>query len=275
MAEGNVLFQSESIQRVIENPGAKHPWQIENPILEQPIAGSLRETIRSADETLFVDIFLMGGTWGLDIAAELLLAAERGVKVTLVRDTDNRFSSGFEMDPLWEAVERHSHDNPNLTVMRSQIKKRPSGLPFGLENITRLFDGLVDAPLSLEAKSDHSKVVIADGLSRTPQMWVGSKNTVDSGGAYFYDDVMRIRGPAAAASLISYLPDMELAFELAMDERINGRRPADGWFMGMLHQLRRRRSGFEPTLVDREVTQRSSLRKITQMTPFATWSIPF
>ncbi len=245
------FFTPSSISKVIENPGAEHPWKVNNPILEQPIAGSLRDTIRSAEETLYVDIFLMGGTWGLDIASELLLAAERGVKVVLVRDTDNRFSSGFEMDPLWEALEKHSHSNPNLTVMRAQIKERPSGLPFGLENITRLFQGAVDAPLSLEAKSDHSKVVIADGLTRRPQMWVGSKNTVDSGGSFFYDDVMQVKGPAAAASLVSYLPDMELAYDLAIKEGVNQSSPADAWFQQMVQSLRNRRDGLEPTLCDK------------------------
>lgn len=243
-------FTQEAIAKVMATPESDHAWEINNPILNQPIAESLRDTIRSAEETLYIDIFLMGGTWGLDIAKELLLASERGVKVVLIRDTDNSFSSGFEMDPLWDALEEHSHQNDNLTVMRSQIKNRPSGLPFGLDHITRIFDDLIDAPLSLEAKSDHSKIVIADGLSRKPQMWVGSKNTVDSGGSFFYDEVMHVEGPAAAASFISYLPDMELAHQLALDEKVNDSKPADGWFSTMVQTMRNRRDGSERTVCD-------------------------
>lgn len=243
-------FTPEAIAQVIANPEATHAWEANNPILNQPIAESLRDTIRSAEETLYIDIFLMGGTWGLDIAKELLLASERGVKAVLVRDTENRFSSGFEMDPLWDALEKHSHQNDNLTVMRAQIKNRPSGLPFGLDQITSIFDDLIDAPLSLEAKSDHSKIVIADGLSRKPQMWVGSKNTVDSGGSFFYDEVMHVEGPAAAASFISYLPDMELAHQLALDEKVNNSKPADGWFTTMVETMRNRRDGTERTVCD-------------------------
>lgn len=243
-------FTADAIAKVIATPESDHAWEVNNPILNQPIAESLRDTIRSAQQTLYIDIFLMGGTWGLDIAKELLLASERGVQVVLVRDTDNRFSSGFEMDPLWDALEAHSHQNENLTVMRAQIKNRPSGLPFGLDQITRLFDNVVDAPLSLEAKSDHSKIVIADGLSRKPQMWVGSKNTVDSGGSFFYDEVMHVEGPAAAASFMSYLPDMELAHQLALDEKVNNSEPADGWFSTMVQTMRNRRDGSERTVCD-------------------------
>ena len=242
-------FALESIRAVFAAPEVTHSWEVNNPILEQPIASDLRETIRSAEDTLFVDIFLMGGTWGLDIAKELLLATERGVKVVVVRDTDNEFSSGFEMVPLWSALEEESYQNENLTVLRSDIHQRPSGLPFGLDYITQLIEPWVDMPLSLAAKSDHSKVVIADGLSPNPSMWIGSKNTVDSGGSYFFDEVMHIDGPAAAAAQVSYLEDITLAHDLALKERRNGGTPGDAWLTGFVEQLRRRRSGQERTWV--------------------------
>ena len=242
-------FTAENIDALIANPGVEHPWEIDNPVISQPIATDLRETIRGAKETLFVDIFLMGGTWGMDIAKELLLASERGVKVVLVRDTDNKFSSGFEMEPLWDALEAHSYDNPNLTVMRSQINQRPSGLPFGLDNITKLFADFFDLPLSLAAKSDHSKVVIADGLTAKPSMWVGSKNTVDSGGSFFFDEVFHIDGPAAAASQLSFLEDIREARALAVKEGRNGGQPSDVWVDGLIERMERRKSGIEPTVV--------------------------
>ena len=242
-------FTAENIDALIANPGVQHPWEVNNPVISQPIATDLRETIRGAKETLFVDIFLMGGTWGMDIAKELLLASERGVKVVLVRDTDNKFSSGFEMEPLWDALEAHSYDNPNLTVMRSQINKRPSGLPFGLDNITKLFAQFFDLPLSLAAKSDHSKVVIADGLTAKPSMWVGSKNTVDSGGSFFFDEVFHIDGPAAAASQLSFLEDIREARVLAVKEGRNGGQPSDAWVDGLIGRMERRKSGLERTVV--------------------------
>ena len=86
----------------------------------------------------FLDIFLIGGSWGLDIYQDLIEASHAGVK--LLFTITNVFSVGNEITELWEKFRQKASSTPNLVALDANIKfEGPSAIPFGVEKITRLF----------------------------------------------------------------------------------------------------------------------------------------
>ena len=111
--------------------------------------------------------------------------------------------------------------------------------------------------------------MIADGLTAKPSMWVGSKNTVDSGGSFFFDEVFHIDGPAAAASQLSFLEDIREARALAVKEGRNGGQPSDIWVDGLIQRMERRKSGMNVQLSTWRAMPRFRSLRTTPMTQFA------
>lgn len=212
-------FSASEAAQLFENSAAPNPAAAGLPVLESPIHKAIAGIIREAKETVFVDVFLLGGRWGVEIVRELLRAQqERGVKVLVVRDVENPFFFRDEIDPLMDGMVAYGMKTPGFTAMRAQIHRRPSFLPWGIDNVIKPFFGNTDRNNSPLLQSDHSKTIVVDGLTDTPKMLVGSKNMTDFGAAINFDEVVRIDGPAAAAVQLAYSKDIEMALELAKRE---------------------------------------------------------
>ena len=185
---------------------------------EEGIFKEILHTIRAAKETLMIDIFFLGGTIGVVIAKEMIKAIERNpnLKIMLLRDNINHFGHRKEMLPVFNYLRAYSeHVNPKqLVVLPVDIDQHRTGLADWInflipENGSGLFG---DEKLSLSpfAKSDHSKVLVKDGLrlDGSATALVGSKNWLDSSGGITWDKIHEVQGPAATIVGDNYVPDM-------------------------------------------------------------------
>lgn len=193
----------------------------------EAIFPELLKGIRSAKHTIFMDIFFFGGTLGAAFARELILQAEKGVKIMILRDLDNPFTYEEEMKPIFNLLMAYSLLHPDrMTVVQAYIYGHRTGWPQYFDALLpdSVMRGLADA-LQLgakakgsefwafpKAKSEHSKVVAIDATGIypgvVPTVYVGSKNLTDSSGALTFDDVTRVKGPAAVVVQDSYYWDL-------------------------------------------------------------------
>lgn len=67
-------------------------------------------------------------------------------------------------------------------------------------------------------QSDHSKILIADGLSLSPRMLIGSKNLSDHASGMNFDEAVVVSGPAATIAQLRYQGDIVAALLQAYDE---------------------------------------------------------
>ena len=198
------------------------------PIKTHPVWGQgssifseLIDGFNSAKESIFIDIFFLGGTMGGSLAKHLvrLLEQKPNLKILILRDLDNHFGHEEEMLPVFNFLKAYSYLHPDrLMISKSHIMSHLSGLPdIFREVVTDEFlklSGLQEhLDLYGKAVSDHSKVVVIDGKSSSPVALVGSKNWTDSSGGNCYDEVVKIEGPAAAVVLDDYYFDMFFALE--------------------------------------------------------------
>ncbi|MFN3455766.1 MAG: phospholipase D-like domain-containing protein, partial [Pseudobdellovibrio sp.] len=193
-----------------------HPvWSQKNTFFSDLI-----QSIDKAQESMFMDMFFLGGTTGASLAHHLLLKIQKNpnFKIFFLRDNINHFGYENEMRPVFNFLLATSLKYPkNIIILESYIEGRKSGLPFVLqETVTDglLFNTGIQNHLSLygRAQSDHSKVIVIDGMNtETAVAYVGSKNLTDSSGAVCYDDVVKIQGPAAHVVLDDYYDDMKAA----------------------------------------------------------------
>lgn len=193
-----------------------HPvWRQKAP----SIFGELLSSFDKAQESIFIDIFFLGGTMGASLAKHLVSLSEDrehrpNLKILILRDLDNHFGHKEEMMPVYNFLKAYSYLHPDrLLISKSHISSHFSGLPDFLTDV--ISDDFLNAvglkdrlPLSSEVKSDHSKVVVIDGKTSRPIAFVGSKNWTDSSGAVCYDEVVKIVGPAAAVVQDDYYFDM-------------------------------------------------------------------
>ena len=195
------------------------------------------EAINGARETIFIDVFFLGGTMGASMAKHLVkLVEERpGLKVFILRDNLNHFGHAGEMLPVFNFLHAYMFRHPDrIVALSSHIKSHRTGLPPFMDRvITEEFlkrSGL-ESHLSLygRAVSDHSKVVVVDGTSSRPVALVGSKNWTNVSGAWGFDDVARIDGPAAAIVLDDYYRDMAMALDREISQETLTLIATRGW----------------------------------------------
>lgn len=183
----------------------------------------LLRAIRAAKHTIFLDMFFLGGNFGLAMARELVARADQGVKVYVLHDTQNAFEYAPEIEPVFNYLMAQSRIKPqNLIVASSFIFAHRTGLPAYsdaalpdslVQNAWARARGLVEhLPANFpKAKSDHSKVLVIDGAARwtdsIPVAYIGSKNWTDSSGVMTFDEVLRVAGPAAVATQNDYYWD--------------------------------------------------------------------
>ncbi len=193
--------------------------------MHDPIFIKLKDMIVQAKETIFIDIFLMGGTLGGTLAQFLLdqtkekLATNPAFKVILLHDYATHYNMKEEMLPIFEYMnERVANDEQlkeSVYLLQANIQRHPAGIPFGLSDFIprneKTFPALQKMSSYYESKIDHSKVVVIDGNTNQPAAYFGSKNWTDHSGGYYFDDTIYIEGPAASLIQHSYIRDIEAA----------------------------------------------------------------
>lgn len=203
-----------------------HPvWSQSSGIFHQLLTG-----VNSAKESIFINIFFLGGTMGAALAKHLVALMDQNpaLKVFIIRDNINHFGHRAEMLPVFHFLLAESYRRPNqLVVAEAYIEGRKSGLPKFMQDLVtdRLLSvtGLQDhLALYGRAQSDHSKVFVIDGAGQNPVAFVGSKNLTDSSGAFCFDEVAEIHGPLAAVVLDDYYWDMKEALIQKMTKSYPG-----------------------------------------------------
>jgi phosphatidylserine/phosphatidylglycerophosphate/cardiolipin synthase-like enzyme len=239
------LSGAGSYESMLKTPHHKifTPEQGFEPVADHPVWNdvpnglfpALVQGIRDAKESIFIDIFFLGGSMGASLAKYLVQRAEEDIKIFILRDNYNHFGHQPEMLPIYHFLLAYSHHNPTkLAIAASYIKGHFSGLPDILSDI--ITDEFLEISglqkhLSLygRAQSDHSKVFVIDGTSKHPVAFVGSKNLTDSSGPIMYDEFAKVEGPAAAVVLDDYYYDMAYALLYEMPEDYVRRLAQHGW----------------------------------------------
>ncbi len=166
------------------------------------------EEIRNAEKSIYIDMFVWrDDDIGRKIATELLQAADRGVKVDIIKDRNGIFfeyseedqSSFFHKDPsLIDIIE--------INCMKIMYQPQLLGKPFLFKD-EELLNRMKTHPniniKSEEYRKDHSKffifdekIVILGGINVEDK-----ENGADISGRQYIDFMIRITGEEAAAEL--------------------------------------------------------------------------
>jgi phosphatidylserine/phosphatidylglycerophosphate/cardiolipin synthase-like enzyme len=188
----------------------------------------ISDSIRSAEQTIFVDMFFIGGSMGVALVKEFarLLKEKPDLKIFVMKDNYNFFAYKKEIAAVYNYLLSLSYQLPDrIIVSESYIDGHTSGLPQMMHDFVESDDFFEDvglkkmlfkkvsdsAGLYVKAKSDHSKVVIIDAGTNKAKALVGSKNFTDSSGALCFDDITKVEGPAASVISDDYYYDMYYA----------------------------------------------------------------
>lgn len=203
------------------------------------IYGAMLQAIRDAKQSVYIDIFWMGGTLGMNLAKELFqkVVENPDFQVIIISDNENKFNYGVQLDMIYNYMrafsEKFTYLNFYITPAHIGIKR--TALPEFVDllitnNVVNDLSAndniksyLKDDGFHLLAKSDHTKVMVVDG--KDPELgkaFVGSKNWTDSSGGANYDEMAEVQGPAAALILNSFYYDTFEAFMLDLDSRLGG-----------------------------------------------------
>ncbi len=224
---GQLDFDLPYMKMPQKNSPSGHPAFIHDPIFIK-----LKDMILQAKKTIFIDIFLMGGTLGGTLAEFLLdqtkekLTTNPSFKVVLLHDYATHYNMKDEMLPIFKYMNERINEDEELKssvfLLQANIQRHPAGIPFGLSDFIpkteKTFPALQKMTSYYESKIDHSKVIVIDGNTNQPAAYFGSKNWTDHSGGYYFDDTLYIEGPAAALIQHSYLRDIEAALTQNPDE---------------------------------------------------------
>jgi phosphatidylserine/phosphatidylglycerophosphate/cardiolipin synthase-like enzyme len=204
---------------------------------EKNIFGEIYAAIDKAEESIFIDVFFLGGSIGAMLAKKLVDKVQKNKKIWiyLLNDRQNPLRFNEEMEPVYNYLRAYAENFPEdrLVVLTPRIDLKRTAFPDFGEVILK--DSVLQAVLSRmqkeslvgqlsfypKAKSDHSKVFVVDGLNpKTGIAFVGSKNFTDSSGGIAFDDVMKIKGPAVPVILDSYYYDLyeAIRFDLKQEK---------------------------------------------------------
>ncbi len=199
---------------------------------EDPIYQRIRSMIDAAQDSVFIDIFLFGGTLGGTLAKHLIDQAELKMKknpnfrVLLLHDFATNYNMKEEMMPVFEYIrDRIAKDGlqDHFYLVQANIQRHPPGIPFGLTGLIpktdEVFKEIEKRNTYFESKIDHSKVIVVDANTEHPKAYFGSKNWTDHSGGYYYDNTLYIEGPAAALVQASYYDDIDAALTTDEAER--------------------------------------------------------
>ncbi len=192
---------------------------------EDPIYMKIREMIDRAEKSVFIDIFLFGGTLGATLSEYLLdetikkVKANPDFKVMILHDYATNYNMVEEMVPIFQYIQKRIKEEPllnkSVSMLQANIQRHPPGIPFGITELIpktpdsfKYFEG---GNTYYESKIDHSKVIVVDGNYDDAEAYFGSKNWTDHSGGYYYDDAIYVTGPAAGLVQASYYRDIEAA----------------------------------------------------------------
>ncbi|WP_347359392.1 hypothetical protein, partial [Bdellovibrio sp.] len=204
-----------------------------HPSFKDPMFAKIRDMILSAKESIFIDIFLFGGTMGGTLSKFLLdqavikKKANPNFKVLMLHDYATNYNMKDEMMPIFEYIKNRAATDPGLKgsvyLLQANIQRHPPGIPFGITNLIpkteETFKSLEKRNTYYESKIDHSKVIVVDAESDVPQAYFGSKNWSDHSGGYYYDNALYVKGPAAALVQAAYYDDVDAALTTDANER--------------------------------------------------------
>jgi phosphatidylserine/phosphatidylglycerophosphate/cardiolipin synthase-like enzyme len=218
ITNGGVLdFKSALIQVPGDDGG--------HPSLNEPIFKKIVTMIDEAQESIFMDLFIIGGTLGATIAEHIVetakkkLASNPKFKVFILHDFGTHFELSNEIMPIFQYIEKKRKEDKKLqnaiVLLQANTQRHPEGVPFAISNLiprrVKSVEKQREAISYTPTKIDHSKVIVVDGNSDSPKAWVGSKNLSDNDGGYSFDNAVYIHGPAAALIQHSYYKDIEAA----------------------------------------------------------------
>ncbi len=226
-AGGALDFSKSYMKMPLSNDDEGHPS------FKDPMFAKIRDMVISAKESVFIDIFLFGGTMGGTLSKFLLdqtiekKKANPGFKVLLLHDFATNYNMQDEMMPVFNYIKKRIETENALKgsvyLLQANIQRHPPGIPFGLTNLVpkneRTFPALEKRGTYYESKIDHSKVIVVDAESDSPQAYFGSKNWTDHSGGYYFDNALYVRGPAAALVQEAYYDDVDAALTLDANER--------------------------------------------------------
>lgn len=192
---------------------------------EDPIYMKIRDMIDDSKDSVFIDIFLFGGTLGATLSEYLIDQAlikrktNPDYKVLILHDYATNYNMLGEMMPVFEYIKKRIETEPEVaktvSLLQANIQRHPPGIPFGITNLipkTKETCKFMESKSTYyESKIDHSKVIVVDANTDKPQAYFGSKNWTDHSGGYYYDDAIYVKGPSAALVQASYYRDIEAA----------------------------------------------------------------
>ncbi len=217
---GKLDFDSPYVKMPTKKDPTGHIAFVEDPIFQR-----IREMIDTAKESIFIDIFLFGGTMGATLTEYLLDEVKKKYKknkkfrLLILHDYATNYNMVDEMLPIFLYIkkrrEKESDLNKAVYLLQANIQRHPPGIPFGITEMIpknpETFEILSKRNTYYESKIDHSKVIVIDANGKKPAAYFGSKNWTDHSGGYYYDDAIYVEGPAAALVQASYYRDIEAA----------------------------------------------------------------
>lgn len=218
---------------------------------QKGIFAQMIQSIRDAKESVFIDLFWMGGTIGMNLAKELMKKTieNPNFTVVIITDNENKFQYGTQLDLIYRFMQAYSEkfafngdDSINFYIVPADIGRKRTALPEFVDllitdNVVNQFHNNETIRGQLEkdgfyllAKSDHTKVMIMDGKNpETGVAYVGSKNWTDGSGGANYDQMAEVKGPATALILDTFYYDALEAFELESRDNQKGRVVFNHW----------------------------------------------
>lgn len=209
-------------------------WGATKEFVGQPgkenIYGQVMNAIDKAEQSIYIDVFFLGGSIGATLAKRLIekVQENKNFWVYFINDRNNPLGYDKEMAPVYNYLrayaEKFAEDRIVLVAPQVELKRTafPPIADLLIKDATLLSlmtegqrAGLI-GQLSFypKGKSDHSKVIVIDGLDKAKGIaFVGSKNYTDSSGGVAYDEVTKIQGPAVGAILDSYYHDLKIALK--------------------------------------------------------------
>jgi len=171
-----------------------------HPAFHQPLFAKIKDMIKMAQETILIDIHLLGGTLGGTLAKFLIEQTKEKVvsnpnfKVLLLNQINNESPIREELIPIHQYI-------------REQIERDP------IINKSFLLLPLVesDSTQQMNLNSDYSKIFVIDGNTNHPAAYLGTHNWTDHAGAFDLNSAIYIEGPSATLVQHSYYRDIELA----------------------------------------------------------------
>lgn len=212
-----------------------HPTLPENPKVKNTL-GEIMTAIEGAKESIFMDIFFLGGSMGAYVAKKLIKMVQTNpnLRVYFMADQYNGLGYAYEIEYIFNYLRAYAEKFPEdrIYVLPAQVTLKRTGLPdfmdllvddTGLEkliNDDQSFKQFVQQMDTYpKAKADHSKVFVIDGKNNeTGVAFFGSKNFTDSSGSIAYDEVVKVEGPGVKVVLNSYYYDLFEAMSLVYDQ---------------------------------------------------------